>query len=71
MQQNIGLLSLYLQEMGIQIAMMTLVLATFTYNLRFPLHTLKVDREFVNEVTTDPKRRSNHRVGSSARTWAG
>jgi len=30
------------------------------------LHTLKVDREFVNEVTTDPKD-GNHRVGSSAR----
>lgn len=46
-----------LQEMGIQIAMddFGIGYSSLATLRRFPLHTLKVDREFVNEVTTDSK----------------
>ena len=46
-----------LQEMGIQIAMddFGIGYSSLATLKRFPLNTLKVDREFVNDVTTDLK----------------
>jgi len=46
-----------LQEMDIQIAMDDFGIGYTCYLKRFPLHTLKVDREFVNDITTNQKTR--------------
>lgn len=46
-----------LQEMGIQISMddFGIGYSSLATLKRFPLHTLKIAREFVNDITTDPK----------------
>lgn len=62
-----------LQAMGIQIAMddFGIGYSSLATLKRFPLHTLKVDREFVNDVTTDLKDAAIIKSVVALLTWAG